>query len=201
MNSLLILVFLCGAFFCGAIPTGYLLVKHWKHCDVREIGSGNIGSTNVRRAAGRGISTLTQLGDILKGVVPVAIAMVAIPRLDLGVNPHIVISLTALAAISGHDFTPFLRFRGGKGVNTTLGAFLPIAPIPVVGAVCVFYLLRLVTPLVSIRSLALGVTIPVLAGLFRLPIVIVLASSAAAGLIVLRHTDNIKRLVAGAELS
>jgi len=53
MNSLLILVFLCGAFFCGAIPTGYLLVKHWRHCDVREIGSGNIGSTNVWQAVGR----------------------------------------------------------------------------------------------------------------------------------------------------
>ncbi len=200
MNSLLILCLLCAAFFCGAIPTGYLLVKHWKQLDVREIGSGNIGSTNVRRAAGIGVSKLTQVGDILKGVIPVALALTIAHRRNLGIDSHLLGSLTALAAIVGHDYTPFLRFRGGKGVNTTLGAFLLLAPVPVGGAVCFFYLLRLLTPLVSIRSLALGVTIPVLAGLLHLPLAIMLASSAAAGLIVLRHAENIKRLVRGTEL-
>jgi glycerol-3-phosphate acyltransferase PlsY len=200
MNILIILAFVCWAFLCGSIPTGYLLVKHFKHLDVREIGSGNIGSTNVRRAAGLGISLLTQLGDILKGSVPVAIAMVATDHLDLGVNPHIVTSLTALAAIAGHDFTPFLRFRGGKGVNTTIGAFILIAPFPVIGAICLFFLLRLVTPIASVRSLALCVSIPVLAALLHHPIAIVLTSSAAAALTTLRHIDNIKRLVAGTEL-
>lgn len=199
MDILIILAFMCGAFLCGSIPTGYLLVKHLKHLDVREIGSGNIGSTNVRRAAGRGISILAQTGDILKGLVPVAIVMAVIPHLDLGVDRHIVTSLTALAAIVGCDFTPFLRFRGGKGVNTSLGAFILIAPIPMVSAACLFFLLRLVTPVVSIRSLASSVTFAALAGILYYPLVIVLASSAAAGLIIIRHIDNIKRLIAGTE--
>jgi len=200
MDVLIILLLLFMSFLCGAIPTGYLLVRRWKHCDIREIGSGNIGSTNVGRAAGRWMSILTLIGDSLKGLVPVAITIVVVTRLDPAINHDIIISLAALAAIAGHDFTPFLRFHGGKGVNTTLGAFLLIALIPVISAVCVFFLLRLVTPLVSIRSLALGVSIPVLAGILHLPTVIVLASSAAAVLLVIRHKDNIKRLVAGTEL-
>ena len=199
MDILIILLFMCGAFLCGSIPTGYLLVKHLKHLDVREIGSGNIGSTNVKRAAGRRISILAQAGDILKGLIPVAIAIVAIPHLDSSVDLDIATSLTALAAIVGHDFTPFLRFRGGKGVNTSLGAFILIAPIPMIGAACVFLLLRFVTPVVSLRSLASSVTFAGLAGLLHFPFVIVLASFAAAGLIIIRHIDNIKRLIAGTE--
>ncbi|MFC2009490.1 glycerol-3-phosphate 1-O-acyltransferase PlsY [Chloroflexota bacterium] len=199
MDILIISLFMCGAFLCGSIPTGYLLVKHLKHLDVREVGSGNIGSTNVKRAAGRGISILAQAGDILKGLVPVAIVMVVIPHINLGVDRHFVTSLTAIAAIAGHDFTPFLRFRGGKGVNTSLGAFILIAPIPMAGTAVLFLLLRLVTPLVSIRSLVSSVSFPVLVGILHLSTVILVASSAAALLIVIRHTDNIKRLIAGTE--
>ena len=186
------------AYLLGSIPFGFLLGKS-RGIDIRIHGSGNIGSTNVKRVAGRGISILTQIGDILKGLIPVTIAIVVIPHLDLVVDQDIIISLTALAAIAGHDFTPFLRFRGGKGANTTLGAFLPIALIPVLVCVFIFLLLRLVTPIVSIRTLASVVSCPVIAGLLYLPIIIVLALAAAAGLIVLRHKDNIKRLVAGTE--
>jgi len=199
MNILFIILLVCGAFLCGAIPTGYLLVKYLKHIDVRQIGSGNIGSTNVKRAAGRGISLLTQLGDVLKGLVPVAIAMVVVPHLDLSIDDDIVTSLTALAAIAGHDVTPFLRFRGGKGVNTTLGAFLLIAPIPIIIALAVFILSRFITSIVSIRSLVSSLTVPMTAVLFCYPTVIVLASSAAVGLIILRHIDNIKRIITGTE--
>jgi len=199
MDILIILLFMCGAFLCGSIPTGYLLVKHFKHLDVREVGSGNIGSTNVKRAAGRGISILAQAGDILKGLVPVAIVMVVIPHINLGVDHHIVTSLTALAAIAGHDFTPFLGFRGGKGVNTSLGAFILIAPIPMAGVACIFFLLRFVTPLVSIRSLVSSVSFPMLVVILHFSTVILVASSAAALLIVIRHIDNIKRLIAGTE--
>ncbi len=200
MDSILILCMLCGSFFCGAIPTGYLLVKHWEHLDIREIGSGNIGSTNVGRAAGPRLAIPTQILDILKGLVPVAVALIVAHYRQLGVDTHVLVSLTALAAIAGHDFTPFLRFRGGKGINTTLGAFLLLAPVPVLGGVCVFYLLRILTRIVSIRALALGITIPVFAALFHLPFSVVLASLVAAGLIVLRHVQNIKRLVKGSEL-
>jgi len=199
MDVLILLLLVCGAFLCGSIPTGYLLVKHLKHIDLREIGSGNIGSTNVKRAAGRKISILAQAGDILKGLIPVTTALLVVPDLDIDVDRDIITSLTALAAIAGHDFTPFLRFRGGKGVNTTVGAFLPIAPITAVVVILMFLLLRLVTPIVSIRSLACGVSCPVIAWLLGLPIIIVLALTAAAFLMFLRHKDNIKRLAAGTE--
>jgi len=109
-------------------------------------------------------------------------------------------SATAFAAILGHDFTPYLGFRGGKGVNTTIGAFLLLAPIPVIGGISVFYLLGLVTPIVSIRSLALGIAIPVIASLLRMPEAIIIASILAAFMLFLRHYSNIKRLLSGSEL-
>jgi len=199
MDILIILSLILGAFLCGSIPIGYLLVKHFKHIDVRKVGSGNIGSTNVKRAAGRKFSILTQIGDILKGLVPVAIAIAVIPSLETGINHDIITSSTALAAIVGHDYTPFLRFQGGKGANTTLGAFLLIALVPVLVALFIFLLLRLITPITSIRTLTGVVSCAAVAGLLCFPIIIVLAITAAAGLTVLRHKDNIKRLLEGTE--
>ena len=199
MDTLIIVLFICGAFLFGSIPTGYLLVKYVKHIDIREIGSGNIGSTNVKRAAGRKISLITQVGDILKGTIPVVVAMLVVPHLDLGVKTYVVTSLTALAAIAGHNFTPFLRFRGGKGVNTTLGTFILITPFSIIAAACVFFLLRFVISITSIRSIAAGVTLAVATVILSYPLFVIITAAVAGGLIVVRHIDNIKRLIAGTE--
>jgi len=188
MSLLSIVCLILFSFLCGAIPTGYLLLKFVKHQDIRNIGSGNIGSTNVRRAAGTTLSLITQVIDILKGLIPVAIA------LALG-GQAIVSSTVALAAILGHDFSPFLRFRGGKGVNTTIGSFLLLAPIPGIAAIAVYFALRLFTSIVSVRSVALGLTLAVMTGVLGFAPPIVLASWIAALLIILRHTENIQRLL------
>lgn len=116
------------SFFCGAIPTGYLLLKFVQHQDIRDAGSGNIGSTNVKRVAGTKLSLVTQIIDILKGLIPVALGLMLIRYFDLSSGKALLSSAIALAAILGHDFSPFLGFRGGKGVNTTIGAFLLLAP-------------------------------------------------------------------------
>jgi len=189
-----------GAFLIGGIPFGYLLVKKHKDIDIRKIGSGNIGSTNVRRAAGAALSKITQILDILKGMIPVAAVLVLSRHIRTGLEETMLWSATAFAAILGHDFTPYLGFRGGKGVNTTIGAFLLLAPIPVLGGISIFYLLGLVTPIVSIRSLALGISIPVIAVLLKMPGAIILASCLAAVMLFLRHHSNIKRLLTGHEL-
>jgi glycerol-3-phosphate acyltransferase PlsY len=200
MHYLIAFSLLAFSFFCGAVPTGYLLVKLFKHQDIREIGSGNIGSTNVRRAAGRGFSFVTQIIDILKGVLPVSAAL--FPHWNYGFrDDHMfVVSAVALASILGHDFSPFLKFRGGKGVNTTIGAFILLAPLPVVMGIGVFYALRFRTPIVSVRSLALGFTISVLTLLLGPPPAVIAASWIASFLIVIRHKDNIQRLLQHNEL-
>lgn len=191
---------LIASFFCGAIPTGYLLVRVLKRQDIRSVGSGNIGSTNVGRAAGTAASLITQIVDILKGVIPVAVALIFSSRFDFGSAKMNVLAATALASIMGHDFSPFLKFRGGKGVNTTVGAFLLLAPIPVIIGIGVFYILRLTTSIVSIRSLALGFAIAIMTSVLRFPPAIILASWLAALLIVVKHVDNIQRLFRHNEL-
>jgi acyl phosphate:glycerol-3-phosphate acyltransferase len=200
MNFPVALCLFIFSFLCGAIPTGYLLVKALKHEDIRTIGSGNIGSTNVGRAAGTGASLITQVIDIIKGLIPVALALILSRHFDFGTARMTVIAAIALASILGHDFSPFLKFRGGKGVNTTIGAFLLLAPVPVLVGIGVYYALRTITSIVSIRSLALGFAIAVMAGLLRLPSAIIFASWFAALLIVLRHVENIRRLLKQSEL-
>ncbi len=183
------------SFFCGAIPTGYLLLKFVQHQDIRDFGSGNIGSTNVKRVAGAKLSLVTQAIDILKGLIPVALCLMFIRHFDLSGGNAMLASAIALAAILGHDFSPFLGFRGGKGVNTTIGAFLLLAPIAVIAAIGVFYALRLVTSIVSPRSLALGITLAIMTGICRLAPEIIGAAWIAALLIVFRHSENIDRLM------
>lgn len=200
MNIVLLIGIVTVSFLIGGIPFGYLLVKKYKKLDIRKIGSGNIGSTNVRRAAGAALSKVTQGLDILKGMLPVAAVLVLSRHIWFGIEESLLWSATAFAAVLGHDFTPWLGFRGGKGVNTTVGAFLLVAPIPVLGGISMFFLLGLVTPIVSIRSLVMGLTIPVLAGILKMPTAVILASCLASVMLFIRHKSNIQRLLSGSEL-
>ena len=183
------------SFLMGSIPTGYLLIKRNLGIDIRTQGSGNIGSTNVKRVAGKKISVLTQVGDIVKGLLPVLIAAVIAYNFKLPISSDLYLSLVALAAILGHDYTPFLGFNGGKGVNTTLGAYFLLAPLSILLGVAVYFLLRYVTKIVSIRSMALGITIPLVAILTHKSLTVVIFTTIACLLLIFRHRDNIKRIV------
>ena len=183
------------AFLCGSIPTGYLITKKIYGIDIRTKGSGNIGSTNVKRIAGTKASILTQIGDILKGIIPIILGIVIFRNITLPISKDIYLSLLALAVILGHNYTPFLGFRGGKGVNTTLGAFILLIPVPTLTGVAVYFLLKLFTSIVSIRSMALGVTIFIASIIMKSPLPIVVSTAMAAILIIFRHKDNIKRII------
>lgn len=192
---MIILITVIIAFLCGSIPTGYLLTKKICKIDIRTKGSGNIGSTNVKRIAGTKISIMTQIGDILKGVIPVALSMYLAKTINLPISANIFIAIIAMVVILGHDYTPFLGFNGGKGVNTTLGAFILLAPIPTLTGVAVHFLLRLFTSIVSIRSIAIGVTIPIMCIIMKVPAEIVVSSAAACVLMIVRHKDNLIRII------
>jgi glycerol-3-phosphate acyltransferase PlsY len=195
----LLLFCLLAAFFLGSIPTGFLLVKSYEGVDIRTLGSGNIGSTNVRRVAGTRIAVTTQILDILKGLAPVAAGVLLARRLPLPMDHELFLPALALAAIIGHDFTPFLGFRGGKGVNTTVGAFLLLTPLPVLLSVAFYFGLRFVTRIVSIRSLALSVSLAVATALTARSRPLIYAAVSAAFLIVACHHGNLGRLVRGKE--
>jgi len=192
---MIIIITILVSFLCGSIPSGYLLTKKFCEIDIRTKGSGNIGSTNVKRIAGTKISILTQIIDILKGIIPVALGMYLAKITELPVSADTYISIIAIAVILGHNYTPFLKFKGGKGVNTTLGAYILIAPIPTLTGVAVYFILRSFTKIVSIRSISIGVTMPIMCIIMKLPIAIIISTSIACVLMVVRHKDNLIRIV------
>lgn len=188
------------AYFLGAIPTGYWAGKILKNIDIREHGSKNMGATNVLRVLGKGPGLTVLLIDILKGVVPVAV----VARL-LGLYDPLVLVLVAVAAVAGHNWTVFLKFKGGKGVATTLGVLIGLA-IQIPGLRPVLLLTLLVwaavffpSGYVSLASITAAVALPVLMVVFNAPFVIVLMGIALSILVVLKHRANISRLLKGQE--
>lgn len=195
----IVILLLVGAFLSGSIPTGYLIIKKKLGIDIREQGSGNIGSTNVKRVAGKKISIMTQIIDIAKGLIPVAISMIVASKVNLPIDKDLFSCMIALAAILGHDYTPFLGFNGGKGVNTTLGAYFLLSPIAILSGVLIYFLLRFVTKVVSIRSMALSITIPLVSFLMKVSTVVVIFTIIASALLIFRHKENIFRLIRNEE--
>jgi len=179
------------AYLCGSVPTGVLLSRR-RGVDPRDIGSGNIGATNVARAAGPTAGVLTLAGDMLKGVVPVLLAR------RLGV-PLSGVAVVGLAAFVGHLYSCFLGFDGGKGVATGFGVLLALAPLGATIAAVVFVVALALARYVSVASLvAAGTTTPLLLAL-GYPLAVVAVGLVTSVLIAARHRDNIRRLRFGTE--
>jgi acyl phosphate:glycerol-3-phosphate acyltransferase len=183
--------FIVLAYLTGSIPTGLLLARI-AGVDVRSAGSGNIGATNVARTAGRTLGVLTLLGDALKGLVPVLLAR----AFDLALAEVAAVAVTALV---GHAFSVFLRFHGGKGVATGLGVLLGLAPSVVPIPLGIFVATAILWRIVSLSSVLASLSAPVALILFRYPPPTCMAGMLIAALILLRHRENISRLLAGTE--
>ncbi len=192
------IAFIFFSYLLGSIPFGYLLTKRFVGKNIMEEGSGNIGSTNVKRIAGKKISIITQLLDMFKGLLPVALFYIFIDK-KIPAHDFLVYAI-ALSAIIGHDFSIFLKFKGGKGVNTTLGASFLIAPLPVLIAVAVYFFVRWRFKYVSLGSILLAITLPVsevlISGLNLCFFYFLICMS----LILLLHHENINRLLQKKEL-
>jgi glycerol-3-phosphate acyltransferase PlsY len=183
---------IAAAYLAGSIPFGMVLARA-KGVDLRSVGSGNIGATNVARAMGKGWAVLVLLLDAAKGFVPVWLGR------RLGMSAA-VIALAGGAAIVGHMFTLFLRGRGGKGVATSLGVALALSPIAALVGFGAYIAIFAVTRLSSLGSL-LGVwTFALLFVLRESPARPLMALAlGGAALVTLRHRENISRLVRGQE--
>lgn len=188
MTILLVIVL---AYLVGAIPTGVLIAKRLG-IDVRRVGSGNIGATNIARSIGKKAGLLTLLGDVVKGLLPVLV----IRYLELG---DTAMACAAVAALLGHLFSPFLGFSGGKGVATGLGVFLGLAPVAILLSFAVFALTFAVSRIVSLASLAATAATPMLLLALSYPLAPVIAGMVMAGFIIARHQENIARLLRGQE--
>jgi acyl phosphate:glycerol-3-phosphate acyltransferase len=190
------------AYLVGSIPTGYLLVRLFRHEDIRAVGSGNIGATNVLRSVGKGLGAATFFMDMLKGSAAVWIGGLIGSMLVPNAPLRSMQALAALCAVLGHMFPIWLKLRGGKGVATGFGVFLVAAPWAALSAISVFIVVLFLSRFVSLASIFGAALFPVFAYFMVTgpkPAFFVAVQFAVALLIILKHHQNIRRLLAGTE--
>jgi acyl phosphate:glycerol-3-phosphate acyltransferase len=186
------------AYFLGSIPFGYLIVKASRGSDVRDSGSGNIGATNVSRVAGKAAGLATFLLDAAKGYFAVWLALHWFhANIDWVMG-------AAVAAVAGHMFSCWLKFRGGKGVATGLGVFLLISWQAMAAAVALWIVVLAFWKYVSLASIVAAAALPFLVYAFYAPhhgppLSVSAGSAVVAALIILKHRENIHRLISGTE--
>ena len=185
------LVCLATFFICG-IPFGLYFGRHFAHVDVRDLGSGNIGATNVARTVGAKAGAATFLADGLKGFLCVLAACYLLPY-DL-------VSWVYVFAVAGHIFSPYLSFKGGKGVSVGFGCALAFMPWVAVEVLTVFLVAVLITKRVSVASLSAAVSLPIAAWLIYQPSMAAIAPLCVVSIMVIwAHRSNISRLIHGEE--
>jgi glycerol-3-phosphate acyltransferase PlsY len=196
MNAIPFLITAAVSYLLGSIPFGYLLVRLVTGEDVRASGSGNIGATNVaRKSPVLGIATLVL--DAAKGLAAVYFASLAFN----GAHRHLILTTAAFFAVCGHLFPVWLKFHGGKGVATSLGAFVLITPKSILCLVVLFILLAVAFRYVSLGSIAVAAAFPLLVwafGEYREPLELLIIAIVSA-LVIWKHRQNIGRLTAGTE--
>ena len=179
------------AYLVGSVPFALLLARRWGAGDLHDVGSGNIGAANVFRVSGPRAGVLVAVLDIAKGAASVLLA----ERFVGGSGA----AVAAVAAVVGHVYPVWLRFRGGKGVATACGAFVILTPIAMAVAAGIFVAVVWITRFVSLGSVIASASLPPLAFALGSPIEAGLAATAAATLIVFRHRSNLARMRLGLE--
>ncbi len=204
------LIVLIAAYLIGSIPFGYLIVRLKAGADIRQTGSGGTGATNVSRRAGKAAGVLTLALDALKGAGAVLIAQNILTTTAFAAqgqnSAEWWMAAAGLAAMIGHIFPVWLKFKGGKGVATGVGVFLVLAPVAVGIAALVFLLVVLLTRYVSLGSMSAALAIPVslwVQHVFIQPVpnfpALISVALGGAFLIVFAHRQNIERLLQGRE--
>jgi len=190
------------AYLIGSIPFGYLIVKLTSGADIRDVGSGGTGATNVSRKAGKAAGVATLALDVLKGATAVLVARL----LNGESGTSWIVAAAAALAVVGHCFPVWLKFKAGKGVATGLGVFLAITPWAALAALAVFIVVVWRTRYVSLGSIIAAVFLPLWLSLTHVWIESIsdfaptmAALCAVSSVIILKHSENIKRLMAGEE--
>lgn len=182
-------------YLAGSCPTGYLVAKAFRGVDIRTVGSGNIGATNVGRLMGKKWAVAVSIFDMLKGGLAVLAATL------LGYS-DVILALTGVCAVLGHNFPVWLKFKGGKGVSTTFGVlafFNFFNPWPALVGGAIWYVAMRLSNYVSFASMVALASAAVLTYLFKMPIIYTIAAAFLAVLTIWRHRANIVRLMNGTE--
>ncbi|GHT42299.1 glycerol-3-phosphate acyltransferase [Endomicrobiia bacterium] len=193
MKMLAKVLYIIFTYLCGSIPFAYIIAKVVGKIDIRTVGSGNPGATNVLRTVGKGAGIATFAADILKGFIPVHFAII------YDCFSYSVVIAVVIAAIAGHMFTIFLNFKGGKGVATGLGVFLALMPWPSIIAFGIFGLVFIFSGYIALGSICSALSLPLTSYFLRYSVGHIILSSAVAILIVYKHKTNINRFKEGSE--
>jgi acyl phosphate:glycerol-3-phosphate acyltransferase len=187
------------SYLIGAIPTGYILTRMLKGVDVREHGSSNVGATNVYRVAGKIPGFATLVIDILKGVIVVAVVAPYTYQFTTTIDGNFYRCLLGFTAICGHIWTIFLRFKGGKGVATTIGVLIIIAPKALAVSLLIWVIVFSFKNYVSVASIIFGISLPIVAAILGMNFYVILFLITLCILSTYKHKENIKRLLKGEE--
>ncbi len=198
----LVVVILVG-YFAGAIPFSYIAGKVFAGIDLREHGSGNLGASNSFRYLGPRVAIVVLAGDVAKGFLPAYFA----PELSLNsdIPGHWLMLVAGFFAVIGHMFSVFVGFRGGKGIATTAGAFMALAPLALAWTVAIWALVLWPTRIVSVASMAAAIALPVVVfvtdylGFASYHWSLIAFAVAIAIVVMVKHRSNIQRLMAGQE--
>lgn len=192
--SILFVLMILLSFFIGAIPFGLIIGRLAARVDITRRGSGNIGAANVAREIGIRWGLVTLILDMLKGFLPLTIGM----KIPMQYH-NIFLIILSLSLLLGHIYSPFLRFKGGKGVSTGFGIFLALSPVSAIISFCIFMLTVYLFNYVSLGSIAGACFMPVILALMDKPATFIVIALFTASLILIAHSENIIRLVAGQE--
>lgn len=185
-------------YFCGSLPTGFLVAKA-KGIDIRAEGSGNIGATNVFRILGKGPGIFVLLTDALKGLLPVVWVAPALAGIDAAADVGWLRIVAGISAILGHNYTCWLRFKGGKGIATSAGVFLGLTPGPLGIAFVTWLVIFGLSRYVSLASIVAAAALPIATWCLPYGLPLRVITTVIGALAIFKHRANIKRLLAGTE--
>jgi glycerol-3-phosphate acyltransferase PlsY len=197
MPILLLAVAALAGYLLGSVNSSIIVGRLLYGKDVREMGSGNAGATNTLRSLGKKAAVLVLVGDVLKGILACLIGGWLVGNWPEGVPLGAYVG--GFFAVVGHNWPVFFGFRGGKGVLTSAAVLMMMAPLPALCCLGVFILALVLWRTVSLGSILAAATFPVFVLLFREPVQLIVVGTLLAVLIILRHTGNIRRLLAGTE--
>lgn len=188
-----IALIILGCYLLGSIPFGYIAGKLFKKIDIRELGSGNIGATNVFRILGPSLASLVLIADIGKGIFSIYLVQY------FNIDNLLILTIAGLVVICGHDWSLFLGFKGGKGIATTFGVIFALNPIISILAIVVWVVVMIITRYASLSSILAVISIMIFTILFKQPYEYIIFSAIIIVLSIFKHKENIKRLRSGNE--
>lgn len=199
------IILVIGSYLFGAFPTAYIVYKIRKGGDIRRYGSGNVGGTNITRTLGVSLGITTIIADMVKGFIPLLAVCLIFP------NDLILISISAVAVILGHDFPVYINFKGGKGIATSYGVIVALSSLPYLGnpvwletlpifiVIITWAVVFLIFRIVSVGSLVAAIATPLSFFFTEYPLPVVIAGIFICVLAFITHRNNIKRLIKGEE--